>query len=267
MGNTSIEWTKMTWNPVTGCTPVSAGCRNCYARRMAQRLRGRYGYPADDPFRVTLHPDRLTEPSHWKKPQMIFVGSMTDLLHPDVPFAFLADVFQRMAECPQHVFQLLTKRPERLKQFYHDLTWAFPAPLANVWLGVTVENQETADERIPLLLECPGAVRFVSCEPLLGPVRFDLLLEYTTRDDVAAETARILSVTSECILPEWHSRIDWVIVGGETGPAARPMHLDWARSIRDQCLAAGVPFFFKRDGPRGSRELDGRTWDEMPEAR
>ena len=277
MSPTRIEWVTNpdgtkgeTWNPVSGCTKVSAGCKNCYAERMAKRLAGRCGYPeAPHQFDVTLHPDRLEQPLRWKKSRTVFVCSMSDLFHEDVPFDYVDEIFGIMAEAPQHSFQLLTKRPERAISYISDanlsatnvethLVW----PLPNVWLGVTAENQATADERIPLLLETPAAVRFVSCEPLLGPVRFD----YEDWDR-----------TAEYMEPKTYLRsytidngarrmpgIDWVIVGAETGPGARPMHPDWARDIRDQCQEAGVPFFFKKMSGRQPIPDDLQI-REMPE--
>ena len=284
MAQSKIEWTERVWNPVTGCTKVSQGCKNCYAERMAKRLAGRCGYPADDPFRVTIHSDRLAQPLHWRKPSRVFVNSMSDLFHPDVPGGFIAAVFGIMAACPQHTFQVLTKRPARMKTWFEDLKSVGPAnrcypaetcrahamnktldsvrskltgydtrwPLPNVWLGVSAENQETADQRIPLLLQAPAAVRFVSCEPLLGPV------------DLAGASGG-----NDYLGDHWDRNvgpgIDWVIAGGESGPGARPMHLDWARSLRDQCAAARVPFFFKQwgewapigtSGPHGPRKYD-----------
>lgn len=288
MNRTKIEWAEVTWNPVTGCTPVSEGCQNCYAKRMATRLRGRCGYPENDPFRVTLHPERLKEPLRWKKPRRVFVCSMGDLFHPDVPVEFIDRVFAIMALATQHTFIILTKRPLRMKEyikyraarnFYHlkHIEW----PLPCVWLGVSCENQRAADERIPILLQTPAAVRFVSVEPMLGPVDLETQLGN-------AEESR------HC-LNGWHG-IDWVICGGETGPRARPMHPAWVRSLQNQCQAAGVPFFFKSWGEycypdqlpdetyellepecfvggfplhigkkKAGRYLDGRTWDEFPE--
>jgi len=289
---TKIEWTEETWNPVTGCTKVSAGCQNCYAERMAKRLAGRYGYPADDPFRVTLQEDQLSKPLSWRKPRMVFVCSMGDLFHPDVPDEYITQIFDVMAKARwyRQTFQVLTKRPERMRE--HLLARkALTAP--NVWLGVTAENQETADQRIPILLQTPAAVRFVSCEPLLGSL------------DLAEGGHGWLFVTD--LTDGRRTHLDWVIVGGESGPKARPAHPDWFRSIRDQCQSAGVPFFFKQWGewipvdevPSGyahyndvktpgkgghvrrsrlvddvlmvrvgkkaaDRILDGRTWDEFP---
>lgn len=240
---TKIEWTDCTWNPTTGCTKISSGCKNCYAARMANRLRGRFGYPADDPFRVTLRPDRLELPFKWRNPRRVFVDSMGDLFHEAVPFDFIAAVFGVMAANPQHTFQILTKRPNRMLEWY---SWISPEmdllnqiaewPIfPNVWLGVTAENQKAADERIPTLLQCPAAVRFVSAEPLLGPLN---LRRFFLDDD---------GLDLEGGWPQF-AGLDWVIVGGETGPGARPMNPDWARQIRDQCKEVGVPFFFKKMG-------------------
>lgn len=252
--NSKIEWTDHTWNPVTGCTKVSLGCRNCYAERMANRVRGRFGYPKEDSFQVVVRPHRLEDPFHWRKPRRIFVGSMGDMFHEDVSFDFLAAIFGAMAANPQHLFQVLTKRHRRMLDFLtmleavkdgpsleaaYQLLWnearhhpeacggpihcwygpapEAPWPLSNVWLGVTAETHEMYHKRTEALLECSAAVRYLSMEPLLEPM---------TALDLAG--------------------IDWVIVGGETGPRARPMDPDWARSIRDQCQRAKVPFFMKK---------------------
>lgn len=240
MNRTKIEWTDVSWNPVTGCTPVSAGCGNCYGRRMATRLRGRYGYPTDDPFRVTTHPERLEEPLHWKKPRRVFLCSMGDLFHADVPRDFIVKVFEAAHRNPDHVYQFLTKRPERMAEVLRSWTSGY-AP-GNWWMGTSCEDQASADERIPRLLRCPARVRFVSLEPLLGPVDLRKLCPGWVLDH-----------------PEEY--VDWVIVGGETGLGARPCHPDWVRSIRDQCAASGVPLFFKGwgewapvddDTPRGA---------------
>ena len=256
MADTKIEWAEKSWNPVTGCTPVSAGCQNCYARRMASRLRGRYVYPADDPFKVTLHPDKLDEPLHWRKPRRVFVCSMGDLFHDDVHRDNILDVWDVMARAPQHTFLVLTKRPERMQRLVaewldHAMTLCLIPhtwPLPNVHLGVSIENQQTADERIPLLLQTPAAVRFVSAEPLLGPVDFNDVPAVPTVEDF-----------DKCV---W--RLGQIICGAETGPGARPMDLDWARSVRDQCAEAGVAYFFKRDSA-GNRKLDGKLHEEYPE--
>ncbi len=299
MGATDIEWATDTWNPVTGCTPISAGCAYCYAARMAKRLRGRFGYPADDPFRVTFHPDRLEEPLYWKKPSRIFVCSMADLFHEDVKDEWIDKVFAVMALCPQHTFMVLTKRPERMADYYadpirrvsmiHKATEVFGGlqpeegyfgptssifwPLLNIQLGVTCENQVAWKERKEWLLKCPARVRFVSAEPLLSDIQFGDL-----------------------------TGIHGIIAGGCTGPGAPPTHPDAFRSVRDQCAAAGVPFFFKswgewlpdpledwgkdqvfkfRDGkrmfrhgylarkhePKKLRLLDGREHNELPEGK
>jgi len=231
---TKIEWADEVWNPVTGCTPVSEGCENCYAKRMANRLRGRFGYPVDDPFRIAFHPDRLDQPLRRRKHRRIFVCSMSDLFHENVPLDYQMRIFERMSRAKQHIFIVLTKRPQNMLQFARDcglIPWPFtpPPPMMatpsgviwpeNVWPGASVENQKRADERIPILLQIPAAVRFVSIEPMLGPLEISAF-----------------------------PGLDWVIVGGETGPGARPMHPDWVRSVRDQCQEAEVPFFFKQWG-------------------
>lgn len=239
-----------TWNAVTGCTPISAGCANCYARRMATRLAGRCGYPADDPFRVTYHPERTLQPMRWRKPRTVFVCSMGDLFHDDVSHDVIMRLWGIMEYCARHTFIVVTKRPRRIYDVLGGTSGAGLSadPLPNVWLGTTVENQQAADERIPWLLRCPAAVRFLSMEPLLRPV--DPFLSC----GLAGEEINVL---------------DWVIVGGEAGPGARPMHPDWVRSIRDQCQAAGVPLFLKSWGrhiPAGQEQgtLDGRLYHEWP---
>lgn len=245
-----IEWTDATWNPVTGCTKVSEGCRHCYALTFAERWRGTPGHYFENGFDVQLRPNKLDEPMRWKRPRKIFVNSMSDLFHKDIPDDYIRQVFDVMAQTPQHTYQVLTKRPERMMEFvngYNPENLA-PHPLPNVWLGTSVENQKAADERIPFLLETPAAVKFLSCEPLLGPLDFRKVPGFNRRD---------------LNLSNW-----WIIVGGESGNGARPMEADWARSIRDQCKIAGVPFFFKQWGgvnkATAGRELDGRTYDEMP---
>lgn len=211
---TDIQWTDETWNPVTGCTKISPGCRNCYAERMSKRLRGRYGYPADEPFRVTLHPDRLDQPYRWRKPRRVFVCSMGDLFHEDVPFEFIDKVCGVMGGTPFHAYQILTKRPERMADYFSQ--WG-GCHGRQCWLGTTVENQEMANLRIPKLLTISTAVRFLSCEPLLEPI-FNLPLD----------------------------GIDWVIIGCESGPRRRPCKAPWLVSIIDQCDKAGVPPFVKQ---------------------
>ena len=261
MSQTKIEWCDSVWNPTTGCTPISPGCDNCFAKRFAYRLRGRCGYPEDDPFRVTLHPERLEEPLRWRKPRRVFVCSMGDLFHDDVPEDFINKVFSVMLATKEHTYILLTKRPQRAYKYltnpktphlivesldvdlmdriaerYEEHQPFGEFPLNNAWLGVTAENQQAADERIPILLQIPAAVRFVSVEPMLGPVDLERQL------GGAEESRRCLN--------GWHG-IDWIICGGETGPNARPMHPDWVRSLREQAVDAGVPFFFKSLGQVG----------------
>jgi protein gp37 len=226
----------MTWNPVTGCDKVSEGCRFCYAEAFAKRLNGMGAAKYRNGFQLTLHPEVLQEPFKWKKPRVVFVNSMSDLFHKDIPVEYIQKVFGVMQQNPQHVFQVLTKRAEVLRYYDSEdlLTWPH-----NVWMGVSVESMKTM-HRIDLLRQTGARVKFLSCEPLLGP------------------------------LPDMNlDGIDWVIVGGESGRNARPMNPEWVQEIREQCLAAGVPFFFKQWGgknkKRSGRELDGRVWDETPE--
>lgn len=276
---TKIEWTDETWNPVTGCSKVSQGCKHCYALREWPRLSANsktvyFGRAFTD---VRFHPERLDQPLRWTKPRMIFVNSMSDLFHEDVPDEFIDRVFAVMALAKRHTFQVLTKRPERMLQYMQRLgrsakildtaartlgyTFEFNGqylvswPLANIWLGVSIEDQAAAHERIPLLLQTPAAVRWISAEPLLGLID---LREVVMPDGDSLGT--YLHNDGE------QAGIDWVVVGGESGPNARPMHLDWARSLRDQCLAAGVPYLFKQWGEwaprrpgRVSDGLDGST--------
>lgn len=229
----SIEWTEGTWNPVTGCTKISPGCAHCYAERMAQRLKAMGVRRYRNGFRVTLQPDVLPLPLRWGVPRLIFVNSMSDLFHELVPVEYIVAVFEVMRRAHWHTFQVLTKRSRRLAELASRLPWA-----SNVWMGVSVESPQFLG-RIADLVTVPAAIRFLSLEPLLAPVS-NLPLE----------------------------GIDWVIVGGESGPFARQMCPEWVRDIRDQCLQAGVAFFFKQwGGTRKSatgRRLDGRTWDEMP---
>jgi protein gp37 len=372
MGDTKIEWTQnsdgtkgKTWNPVTGCTKISPGCQNCYAERMSKRLAGRCGYPKNEPFTVTLHPDHLEEPLHWRKPNRIFVCSMGDLFHEDVPFEFVDSIFAIMTSAVDHTFLLLTKRPDRMLKYmkrvetngptarssyvqqmedYHKqhienytLGWTPPPPpepevrflydsaikyeaaapewkgifynhqhhwrkwpLRNVWLGITAENQEQADKRTPILLQIPAAVRFVSVEPMLSEIDLSRYLKWPVckiwrpaDGGNDHEYGKYQWVKQKLVL-QGYVGIDQVFCGGETGPGARPMHPDWVRSLRNQCQAAGVSFFFKqwgdwishwdignipgtniqtivnglsfyRVGKKASgRLLDGRTWDEIP---
>lgn len=229
----AIEWTESTWNPVTGCSKVSPGCAHCYAERMAKRLKAMGQPNYANGFKVTTHEHVLELPLKWKKPQVIFVNSMSDLFHEEVPFDFISRVFEVMREAEWHVFQVLTKRSQRLAECAPEIAWP-----ENVWAGVSVENADYTF-RIDHLRSVEAAVRFLSLEPLLGPVpNLDLC------------------------------GIDWAIVGGESGPKARPMAEEWVSEIRNQCLAANVPFFFKQWGgtnkKRAGRLLEGRTWDEMP---
>jgi len=295
---TKIEWCNSadglrgeTWNPITGCSPVSAGCERCFAKRMALRLQ-RMGQPRyRDGFAVRFHPEALGEPLRWRKPRRCFVVSMGDLFHDDVTDKQIASVFGVMAACPAHQFMILTKRAERMRRWFrwyegssgagassftavfhaneateHRLHSRFakardadPAwPLPNVWLGCTAENQATADERIPLLLDTPAAVRFVSVEPMLEAIDIG--------DPIVKHSMKLIE-QGDSETPN----IDLVICGGETGPRARPMQLNWVRSLRDQCVEAGVPFFLKAWLENGKRvsmpKLDGRVWDQMPEVR
>lgn len=311
MADTAIEWADRVWNPTTGCDRVSPGCDHCYAMTMAKRLKGMGSakYQRDgDPrtsgpgFGVSVHPDTLGLPLKWRKPQRIFVNSMSDLFHDAVPDDYIRDVFAIMAAAPRHTFQVLTKRHARMRnllsdvKFQHRVRAKVPFvgddpylhrhwniwPLPNVWLGCSAENQQWADIRIPALLDTPAAVRWVSAEPLLGPLDLSRFLE---SDDEKYDVPSL----------------NWVVVGGESGHNDRPMHLEWPRSIRDQCAAAGVPFLFKQWGetvPLGQmtdaayqrwddrhacddyppeslwrvgkkaagRLLDGRTHDEYPQA-
>ena len=238
-GKSDIEWTDTTWNPVTGCRKVSDGCRFCYAERFAERWRGIPGHPYEQGFDLRLWPDRLQQPLRWQRPRTIFVNSMSDLFHEDIPEDYVQEVFAVMAQCPQHRFQVLTKRHNCLRDLADRLPWP-----DNVWMGVSVESQRWV-ERVEALRQTPARIKFLSCEPLLEELIMDL------------------------------EDIDWVIVGGESGPHARPMQKQWALSIRDQCRASGTRFFFKQWGEydalgirRGKkaagRLLENKTYNEMP---
>lgn len=233
MATSKIEWTESTWNPVTGCTKVSSGCKNCYAERMAKRLQlmGQENYK--NGFEVATHPQVLEKPLKWRKPQVIFVNSMSDLFHEDVPVDFVRDIFDVMKRADWHTFQVLTKRAERLAELAPELEWS-----DNVWMGVTVEDAESA-HRIDYLRKVPASIKFLSMEPLLSPV------------------------------PNMNlSKIDWVIVGGESGPGSRPIKEEWVIDIKDQCKKSKVPFFFKQWGgvnkKKAGRLLNGHTYDAMP---
>ncbi len=323
-----IEWCDATWNPLYGCSDASKGCTNCYAKKIAHIRKSNPNPKIAERFKgltrlnsagtvcwtgqINLAEDQLMVPLRWKKPRRIFVNSQSDLFHPNVPFDYVDKVFAVMALCPQHIFQILTKRPERMAEYLNDpavqerikqampeIAWLkrgpvlisrkedwiarnssailhdFAWPLPNVWLGTSCEDQAAADERIPHLLNCPAAVRFLSCEPLLGDIQF---FEETwvckkcgywlgTDDEDALEPCANCGSCYYCLgMPENKAAlfcecvddggIDWVIAGGESGPNARPMHPDWARSLRDQCVAAGVPFFFKQVGEWDCYEHD-----------
>ncbi|MFG1850813.1 DUF5131 family protein [Actinomadura geliboluensis] len=239
---TGIEWTEVTWNPTTGCDRISAGCDNCYALTLARRLKamGSEKYQNDGDsrtsgpgFGITVHPDALRQPYGWRTPRVVFVNSMSDLFHARVPLSFVRQVFEVIADTPQHTYQVLTKRSARLRKVAHQLKWP-----ENLWIGVSVED-DTALYRVDDLRSVPAAVRFLSCEPLIGPLGgLDL------------------------------RGIGWVIAGGESGPGHRPLDPNWVTDIRDSCVASDVPFFFKQWGgrtpKRGGRELEGRLWSEMP---
>jgi protein gp37 len=231
----TIEWTEATWNPVTGCTKVSAGCDNCYAETFAERWRGIPGHPYEQGFDLRFWPDRLDQPRRWRRPRVIFVNSMSDLYHQRVPASYVERVLETIRDTPQHTYQVLTKRPGKMASVMRRLQ---PDALPNLWLGTSIEDDDWV-ARADHLRDTPAAVRFLSLEPLLGPVPS-------------------LDLTG----------IDWVIVGGESGPRHRPIEQHWVTEIRDRCLDAGVPFFFKQWGgvrPKsGGRELEGRAWDEMP---
>lgn len=229
----AIEWTEITWNPVTGCTKISHGCKHCYAERMSRRLRAMGAHKYREGFKVTIHPRTLEEPPKWHRPHLVFVNSMSDLFHKSVPAKFIGAVFDVMNRSPQHTFQVLTKRPGRVTRLGDKLSWT-----PNIWLGTSIESARWMD-RLERLRETSAVVKFLSLEPLLGPLT-DIPLH----------------------------GIDWVIVGGESGPSARPMEADWVREIRDNCLEHEVPFFFKQWGgvfkKRTGRTLDDQVWDQMP---
>lgn len=233
MASSKIEWTDETWNPVSGCEKVSEGCRNCYAETIAHRFWG------SRPFReVRCHPERLERPLHWKKPRRVFVNSMSDLFHEDVPDEFIDQVFAVMALTPQHSYQILTKRPERMLQYCQ---W----PLPNCWTGVSIEDQVTADKRIPILLRTPAAVRWISAEPLLGPVD---LTAITVGHENWNALDRREAMDAEPGSP--NTILDWVVLGGESGPQARPCNVDWIRSLVQQCRSETIPVFVKQVGSR-----------------
>jgi protein gp37 len=230
---TAIEWTEATWNPVTGCDEVSPGCAHCYAKTFAERWRGIPGHHYEQGFDLRIWPERLEQPQRWQRPRMIFVNSMSDLFHEEIPDEFIGEVFAAMRQASWHTFQILTKRHQRLVEVGRSLDWP-----PNVWMGASIENRRFV-HRADFLREIPAAVRFVSAEPLLGPLEG-------------------LDLTG----------IDWLIAGGESGPGHRPVREEWLLSLRDRCLDEEVAFFFKQWGGRtpkvGGRQLDGRLWDQMP---
>jgi len=233
----AIEWTDATWNPVTGCTKISAGCDNCYAERFSERFRGTPGHPFEDGFDLTLRPDRLRQPLMWRQPRMIFVNSMSDLFQKEIPTAFIDGVFDTMEQATWHTFQVLTKRSSLMRDYLRRRYSGARGP-AHMWFGVSLEDG-SKKSRVRHLQQTPAGMRFLSVEPLIGPIgKLDL------------------------------AGVDWVIVGGESGPGARPMNPEWVREVRDQCFSSGVAFFFKQWGglrPKsGGRELDGREWSEFP---
>ncbi|TXS42085.1 DUF5131 family protein [Streptomyces sp. t39] len=320
MGDTTtIEWTDRTWNPVTGCTKISAGCDNCYAETIAERFRGHAAFPHG--FDIQIRADKVNDPLTWRKPARVFVNSMSDLFHADIDQAWIADIVAVMAAARRHSFQLLTKRHARLRSLFNDAGFienvrhravgkGLPAeqwqwPLPNLWLGVSVENQQWADIRIPALIDTPAAVRFLSCEPLLGPIWIDDYLWQPCTCCHGEPHDEACNTCADTHCEDGHIRqLDWVIVGGESGRKARPMNPQWVTSLRDQCTQTHVPFFFKQWGeyvPTGyhvigdttkgtlligdpvddlghrielarvgkkaaGRELDGRTWDQFPQA-
>jgi protein gp37 len=283
---TGIAWTDATWNPVVGCDQVSPGCAHCYAKTLHDRRRGAYLAGKDVPEQyampfehVQLMPDRLALPLHWRTPRRIFVNSVSDLFHEAVPFEFIDKVFAIMALTPQHTYQVLTKRPERMLEYTQRLLYSFGPvryelqtrfrtvkrlpnlawPLPNVWLGMSVENQHWADIRVPLLLRTPAAVRFLSCEPLLGPIQLEYELEPGGRMSELVGAYRQAQYSRPAL--------DWIIAGGESGPGFRAMDPDWARSLRDQCVKHDVAFFYKQPSglrPEMSPDLDGNQWHQFP---
>ena len=238
--NSAIEWTDATWNPVTGCTKITRGCDRCYAERFAERFRGTVGPPYEMGFDLTLRPERMQQPLSWRKPKMIFVNSMSDLFHKNVPFDYIDQVFTTMEDADWHIYQVLTKRSSKMKAYLKRRYEASNAPV-HIWCGVSIEDKDSS-ARLRHLKEAPVTMRFLSIEPLLGPIsQMDL------------------------------EGISWVIVGGESGPGARPMSPEWVAQILNQCKAAGVPFFFKQWGGRtpkaNGRSLNGSEYNELPQSR
>lgn len=275
---TNIEWTDATWSPVSGCTRISDGCRRCYIDRTPPfRMAGRKfdGTEIGATTGVVLHPERLQQPLAWRKPRRVFVCSLADLFHDDVPDEYIARVWATMAAAPQHTFQVLTKRPARMRALLRSREFVllvdkhrlivgegFDWPLPNVWIGTSTEDQAAADRRIPILLDTPAAARWISAEPLLGPINLGMPVDHRSHDREPDGTGGHWCV--DCTITRDHDlvpwtypsgpRIDWVVCGGESGTGARPMHPGWARSLRDQCRRAGVPFLFKQWGEWGPAE-------------
>ena len=268
---TKIEWCQETWNPVTGCTKISEGCVHCYAQRMANRLKGRYGYPSDEPFRVTFHPDRLSKPMSWGKPRMVFVCSMGDLFHKDVRPEWIAATIKAAMSANRkqykHTWLFLTKRPQNIIKWREWARHVCPEVAAwfqhKAWIGITAENQTRFDERWPVLNQIPAAVKFISVEPMLSKV------------DIEMVPCRYCNHPGDILVwpcPHCEGRRfelpNWIICGGESGPGARPISSDWARGLRDQCKSNGIPFFFKQWGGPNKKQtgnvLDGQTYTQMP---
>ena len=283
-----IEWTEKTWNPASGCTKISDGCKNCYAETMAKRLKAMGIKEYENGFAVTLHPSRLREPLERKKPTMYFVCSMGDLFHEDVPFEFIYKIWVVMINSSQHTFQVLTKRPDRMFEFisvYAPVramtgeTYGTDFLPKNIWLGVTAENQEQADKRIPILLDTPAALRFVSIEPMLSHIDLTKYLVRYRCYSCGQESLESPDKCPSCGHSElgdkyFSSAIDWVIVGGETGTGARPLQYEWVKDIQEQCKAAHIPFFFKKWGKLAQSDksfidgyIDGVECRAMPEVK
>ena len=283
-----IEWTEKTWNPASGCTKISDGCKNCYAETMAKRLKAMGIKEYENGFAVTLHPSRLREPLERKKPTMYFVCSMGDLFHEDVPFEFIYKIWVVMINSSQHTFQVLTKRPDRMFEFisvYAPVramtgeTYGTDFLPKNIWLGVTAENQEQADKRIPILLDTPAVLRFVSIEPMLSGIDLKKYLVGYKCFSCGYEALGSPRKCPSCGRSElgdkyFSSAIDWVIVGGETGTGARPLQYEWVKDIQEQCKAAHIPFFFKKWGKLGRIDktlidgyIDGVECRAMPEVK
>lgn len=295
MGDSAIQWTDKTWNPVIGCTRVSPGCENCYAEALAPRL-ARMGHTAYEGLtrkhndgsvnwtgEVRCLPERLSIPSHWRKPARVFVNSMSDLFHESVPDSFIASVWAVMCATPQHTYQILTKRPERVARAlgpcginFYAVEKPVPQPQPNIWIGVSAENQAEADKRVPMLLQIPAAIRFISAEPLLGPIDFTMLNLGQEQGQLGTFDQYLDALNGTHCDGMGFERgikqhIDWVIAGAESGHGARLSDETWIRSIKDQCVRSGVSFFYKQWAVNGRHvptpELDGQRWMQFPEVR